>query len=727
MGCDDLYTASEQSIIDELDKWVAAGGKGSLPVKPKDIVDGLTPWPRRASKEFLRVDGFDVLCARTKNDTDPDSPYFVFVTPDERVLWPPNGVPVCPHCSAEPPVDDGDGKSTPKPRNGHGFGDTPSKIRDLPYHGKRCVVVVLYRRYKCLSCGKTYRVQWPDFSGSNMQFSNRLVSAIRDASMSKRTFETVAYDYAVDDETVRKYFREEVEYRKKELKFKTPKHIGIDESKVHTKDGSHFYVAILDTGPEPEHNGIIEMDTVRRNSETIAAIFRRFENPSAVETISMDMCGAYRVAAEDALKGARIIVDRFHLVKSLNDKVADTASLLYKHLKDEMEKELKIAPTPAEFDPALTDISEDEDIISEKTEKEAEVFFTFEGKATVVVPDTLPRDEYLQRRLTILKEGYHHRRFTMNPDNMSDISKVHMRRLLENFPEFKNLFDIKELMRFHFFHAKDADTARRIADIAWNKIPTERGKSGIYAPLKKYFDTLNDSEWTPHIYAYFEDPISSPAYFDKDTGELISPILRDKAGVPKPRLNKRYSNAKLEGFNKIVKEINAASRGLSWEELKAKLLLGDLSIRHRPRSYKREKKAAVALCMPLVKSYLENFDFPHRITPRRNDWEAIFSIPVVQTALQKNWSHYSSDLDTEELIELVESNGNFRGALQGLLSNEDRIYASILDDDDADGYNEPYGPPIIQPLRFSDWEENKDKYLAMIASDVQFLDRLNNQ
>ena len=30
---------------------------------------------------------------------------------------------------------------------------------------------------------------------------------------------------------------------------------------------------------------------------------------------------------------------------------------------------------------------------------------------------------------------------------------------------------------------------------------------------------------------------------------------------------------------------------------------------------------------------------------------------------------------------------------------------------------------VIMPLRFSDWEEHKAEYLAMVASDVEFLER----
>ena len=165
--------------------------------------------------------------------------------------------------------------------------------------------------------------------------------------MEKRSFEQVAYDMCVDDETVRNYFEIESARLEREGKFELAEHIGIDEAKVHTKDSSSFYVCLMNTDVKhTERNGIIELLKIKRTEDAITTLFSRFVNPEAVKTISMDMYAAYRAAALTVFPDARIIVDRFHLVQSLNDKLKKTVSELYFSMKKSLECIAKIEIPP---------------------------------------------------------------------------------------------------------------------------------------------------------------------------------------------------------------------------------------------------------------------------------------------------------------------------------------------------------------------------------------------
>lgn len=303
----------------------------------------------------------------------------------------------------------------------------------------------------------------------------------------------------------------------------------------------------------------------------------------------------------------------------------------------------------------------------------------------------------------------------MNPNTLSDTSAIRFYTLLVNFPEFKRIYDIKEKLRYEFFMSMDANAARKIAEEVKKTIP----EGPIYKPLRTYFKTLESDEWSRYIYAYFDDPIDDPT---KPLPEGATPL-------------KRYTNAKLEGFNKIVKEINAAARGLSWEELKAKILYGDLAVKHRPRRFKRVKdpsacptKMMAKRCIDaLIDSFCAYGDlYVH--TSLRDDWNTFLSLPKVQIKM-KSWGRYGA-MSADELIEEMKRNNNLQGAIYSMLQNQDDLLMGLVDSDEDVTVDEYAGDEceeytVIRPLRFSDWEANKEKYLSIIASDVKFLDKLN--
>ena len=289
-------------------------------------------------------------------------------------------------------------------------------------------------------------------------------------------------------------------------------------------------------------------------------------------------------------------------------------------------------------------------------------------------------DEYTsvaiaKEKLDILTHNYCYRWFVMNPESLQLKSRISFRRLLNAFPEFQNLFNMKDMLRYDFFHANDREEAMSIALKAREMLPS----GAAYKPLRTFFKTLLGDDWGPHIFAYFDDPIG-----------------------------KRHSNAKLESLNRIIKEINNASRGLRFPELKKKLLYGGLSVKHR-----KKKKSIKEDCETLVcfeKLYCEGLK-PYSALPT-GALKSVLREDFFEPHLKRLGL---SGLSTEAQVQCVLKNNNLFGAI--LMIVEDN-FESISDTSHDIEKNK-----VIMPLSFSDWEEHKAEYLAMVASDVEFLER----
>lgn len=236
-----------------------------------------------------------------------------------------------------------------------------------------------------------------------------------------------------------------------------------------------------------------------------------------------------------------------------------------------------------------------------------------------------------------------------------------------------------------------------------------RGKE--YAPLRTYFKTLNKSDWTRHIYAYFED----------EKGH-------------------RHSNAKLENLNRIVKEINGIGNGISWDRLKKKVLYGELSVRRTEPRFPRKKKleAAKAMYMSMIDSnalvedfvqpllsgmppqseFLSDVKLPMTpeeeaaMQPSKESWECIFAIPAI--ASDKRLA-FMDGMTLDEKIRAVESNSNIFTLIEHHLEHYIRS--------DGDGDVDFETQEIIHPLTFDEWDAHEDFYMAILKEDAKALER----
>lgn len=207
-------------------------------------------------------------------------------------------MPVCPHCRSS---------------DLSGFGRREQMVHDLPSHGHRVGLYIDTRRFKCNPCsisqGKTvtFYEPLPGIDGRRAMTS-RLTAWIGKQAI-KRTFASLAEEIGIDEKSVRSVFRDYINELEKTLRFEVPKWMGIDE--IHLIRPRCVIANVA-------NNTIIDI-LHSRNKETVVRYLHRMEGKDRIQYVAMGMWAPYRDACAAVIPDAKVIVDKFHVVKMANE------------------------------------------------------------------------------------------------------------------------------------------------------------------------------------------------------------------------------------------------------------------------------------------------------------------------------------------------------------------------------------------------------------------------
>ncbi len=178
------------------------------------------------------------------------------------------------------------------------------RFMDLPVHNKRVGLIVHRQRYHCRACGKTSFQPLSDMNKKHAITERLLVYINKEAT--KRTFVSVADDTGIHERTVRRLFAQELVRLESEIKFETPRWLGIDE--VHLVNRARCILTNV------EQRTVIDMLT-SRTKDVVSKYLYNLPNRQYIELVTMDMWQPYKDAVRDILPQATIVVDRFHVVR----------------------------------------------------------------------------------------------------------------------------------------------------------------------------------------------------------------------------------------------------------------------------------------------------------------------------------------------------------------------------------------------------------------------------
>jgi transposase len=198
----------------------------------------------------------------------------------------------CPHC---------------KSNNLVSFGRREQMIKDLPSHGKRVGIYIDTKRFRCRSCTKTFYESLPDVD-EKRSMTIRLVAWIGKQAI-KRTFTSIADEVGIVEGTVRSIFRDYINELERTVRFETPKWMGIDEIHLIKPRGVISNI---------QNNTIVEL-LPNRNKETVIRYLSQLDGRQHIQYVAMDMWLPYRDSVELVLPQAKIVIDKFHVVKMANE------------------------------------------------------------------------------------------------------------------------------------------------------------------------------------------------------------------------------------------------------------------------------------------------------------------------------------------------------------------------------------------------------------------------
>lgn len=178
-------------------------------------------------------------------------------------------------------------------------------VTDIPYRGKKTVLVYRKRRYVCPKCQKKFYEE-NTFLPRYHQSTNRLFAYVVHKLRNTRSFTDVAKELSISVSTVIRTF-DKVCFPKTDL----PAALSIDEFKGNT--GNEKYNVIL---TDPVNHKVLDILPTRKKASLVNYFLSYSRDKrNAVEYFACDMYKPYKEVCRDWMRKATIVVDKYHWIR----------------------------------------------------------------------------------------------------------------------------------------------------------------------------------------------------------------------------------------------------------------------------------------------------------------------------------------------------------------------------------------------------------------------------
>ena len=201
---------------------------------------------------------------------------------------------------------------------------------DTPSRGKRVGLHIEVQSYLCKKCNKSFIEELPKINPKR-SMTTRLLKYIEEKSL-QRPFTHLAEEIGCTEGTIRKIFKAHVETLAAQIKFETPKVMGIDE--IHLAKRARAVITNIN------ERTIIEMFK-DRNKTTIINYLQGLENSHIVLNVAIDMWKPYKDAVHTVLPHSVVVIDKFHVVKMANSALEKYRKELRASLTSKQRIDLK--------------------------------------------------------------------------------------------------------------------------------------------------------------------------------------------------------------------------------------------------------------------------------------------------------------------------------------------------------------------------------------------------
>jgi len=176
---------------------------------------------------------------------------------------------------------------------------------------RKCYLLLEARKFQCLDCGRYFHQRFPGilpYRRTTEGYRREVFELHRDGICQTRLAERGRIGTA----TVERWFHDYLERKVAELaSAECPRILGIDEHFFSRKDG--YATTFCDLGNHRVYDVVLG-----RSEAALGVYFKRLKNPQRVKVVCMDLASSYRSLVRRYLPQARIVADRFHVIRLIN-------------------------------------------------------------------------------------------------------------------------------------------------------------------------------------------------------------------------------------------------------------------------------------------------------------------------------------------------------------------------------------------------------------------------
>lgn len=212
------------------------------------------------------------------------------------------------------------------------FGSRPRQVADLPIRMRPVQICIRRRRYRCRDCAGTFLDELQGIHPRH-DATERLVEYMEVHALElTRTFTSLAHDVGVSEWLIRDIVMAQIERLERAYVLQTPRYLGIDE--IYVEDS--IYCVLTDI----ERRCVIDL-LPKRDCESVKRWLMRLKGRDQIEASTMDLWNPYRIAIQALVPHARIIADKYHVLRLANEVVETVRKSLRSTLSPTQAKQLK--------------------------------------------------------------------------------------------------------------------------------------------------------------------------------------------------------------------------------------------------------------------------------------------------------------------------------------------------------------------------------------------------
>jgi len=191
---------------------------------------------------------------------------------------------------------------------------TIRQVRDLDISGRQVWLYLQVRQFICVDCNRYFSESIP-FADAGKSYTRRQAKWIVECCARQPFTEVGALLDVCPKTAERLYYHYVQTHLQLPTRYAHVKRLGIDEI-AHRKGKGHYACVLTDLD-----KGIALDVLPSRSKETLLAHFKRLGPKfcQQIESVSFDMWPAYYAVSKHCFPQAVLVIDRFHVVKLLND------------------------------------------------------------------------------------------------------------------------------------------------------------------------------------------------------------------------------------------------------------------------------------------------------------------------------------------------------------------------------------------------------------------------